>query len=219
MLHAGIQAGYVFKAVDFGSNTFPDQWDPNLGYYNSSLPTGVEDGDHLGYADVNFGLMWQKKFGKFLPEGGVSVYHINRPKESFYDDNVRVPARIAIHGGVKYDMSPNLHLTPRILLINQLKAKDYIVGSNAGFTLSPNSSGVREVGGGIFIRNTLASNTDAVIVSASALVRNIQIGISYDLNISSLKTYSNSRGAFEITLVYRSISTILNTFTIPCDRF
>lgn len=218
-LHAGIQAGYVHKVVDFGNNTFPDQWDPSLGYYNPALSTGVENGDRLSYPDVNFGFLWQKKIGKFLPEGGFSVYHLNRPKESFYDDDIRLPLRISFNAGVKYDLSPNFYVTPRILLINQMKAKDYIIGTNAGLTLSPNSSGVREVNAGIFVRNTLASNTDAAIVMVSAMVRNIQIGISYDLNISSLKTYSNSRGAFEITLIYRSLSTILNTFTIPCDRF
>jgi hypothetical protein len=64
----------------------------------------------------------------------------------------------------------------------------------------------------------ITSNTDAIILMAGTTVRNIRIGISYDLNISTLQTYSNNRGAFEISLVYRSISTILNTFTIPCER-
>lgn len=218
-LHGGIQIGYVHKSVDYGSNTFPDQWDPNLGYYNPGLSTGVENGDRLSYLDVNLGLMWQKKFGKFLPEGGFALYHINSPKESFYDADIHLPMKIAFHGGLKYDVSSSFYITPRLLLINQKGAKDYILGSSTGVTISPNASGVRELGAGVFLRNTLASNTDALIVNVSALVRNIQIGISYDLNISSLKAYSNSRGAFEITLIYRSLSTILNTFTIPCERY
>jgi type IX secretion system PorP/SprF family membrane protein len=218
-LHGGLQVGYVHKVVDYGNNTFPDQWDPSVGYYNPALSTGAENGDRLSYMDVNVGFVWQKKFGKFLPEGGFSLYHINSPKESFYEADNHLPMMLAFHGGVKYDVSPNFYVTPRLLLLNQVKAKDYIFGSSAGLTISPNASGVREIGGGVFLRNTLASNTDAVIVNISALVRNIQIGISYDLNISSLKAYSNSRGAFEITLIYRSLSTILNTFTIPCERF
>lgn len=218
-LHGGVQVGYVHKVVDYGGNTFPDQWDSNLGYYNPSIGSGIEQGDRLSYIDANIGLMWQKKFGKFLPEGGFSLYHINRPKESFYGDNVRLPLKFAINGAMKYDLSSSLYLYPRLLLLNQMKARDYIIGSAAGIALTPNSSGVREVSGGLYLRNTLAGNTDAFIINVNALVRNIQIGISYDLNISSLKAYSNSRGAFEITLVYRSISTVLNTFSIPCERF
>lgn len=218
-LHGGFQVGYVHKAVDFRDITFPGQFDPVTGKFNSTLPSGVEDGDRLSYLDVNFGLLWQKKIGRFMPEAGVSMYHLNRPKESFYGEDIRLPAKMAVQAGIKYDISPNLFITPRLFLLNQAKAKDYIAGANAGMTLSPNTSGVREVNAGVFVRTTIANNTDAVIVMASATVRNIQIGISYDLNISSLNTYSNSRGAFEITLVYRSLSTVLNTFTIPCDRY
>jgi len=218
-LNGGVQVGYVHKVIDFDDITFPGQYDPTSGTFNPSLPSGVEDGDQLSFLDVNFGLTWQKKIGRFMPEAGFSLYHLNSPKESFYNEDVHLPMKMAFQGSIKYDITSNLYLTPRLLLLNQEKAKDYIIGTNAGISLTPNSTGVREVSAGFFARNTLANNTDAVIVMASAVVRNIQIGISYDLNISSLKTYSNSRGAFEITLIYRSLSTILNTFTIPCERF
>ncbi len=218
-LHGGLQIGYVHKAVDFGNNTFPDQWDPNVGYYNPAMASSIQDGDRLSYLNINFGLMWRKKIAKFEPEIGFSLYHLNHPKESFYNEDVYVPLKEAIHIGVKYDLIPNLYIQPRLLLMNQLKAKDYIIGTSAGYTLPLNSSGVREINAGIYFRNTLASNTDAMIVMVGTSVRNFNIGISYDLNVSPLKAYSNNRGAFEITLIYRSISTVLNTFTIPCERF
>lgn len=217
-LHGGLQVGYVHKVVDFGDNTFPDQWDPVLGYYNPALNTGVEDGDRLSYLDLNFGLMWQKKISKFTPEAGVSFFHLNFPRESFYGENRRLPLKWSVHTGIKYDLSPGFYLTPAVLLMNQVKASDYIVGLNAGFSITPNSSGVNELSAGVYLRNMITTNTDAIILMAGTNVRNIRIGISYDLNISALEAYSNNRGAFEITLIYRSISTILNTFTIPCER-
>lgn len=218
ILHAGVQAGYVHKVVDFGNTTFPDQWDPVLGYYNPALSSGVEDGDRLSYLDMNFGMMWQKKISKFTPEAGFSLFHLNYPKESFYGDNRHIPLKWAVHTGIKYDMTPGFYITPAILLMNQAQASDYVVGFNAGFSVSPNTSGVHALNAGIYLRNMITSNTDAIILMAGTTVRNIRIGISYDLNISTLQTYSNNRGAFEISLVYRSISTILNTFTIPCER-
>jgi hypothetical protein len=49
-------------------------------------------------------------------------------------------------------------------------------------------------------------------------VSNLDVNISYDFNISPLKTYTNNRGAFEISFIFKSLSTILKTFTIPCER-
>lgn len=219
MLHAGLQVGYMFRVVDFGATTFPGQFDPGSGQFDSSLPAGVENGDRLSYLDVNFGFLWEKKFGKLKPEAGFSLYHLNKPKESFYNEDYHLPLKAAFQAAVRYDVSPTLYIQPRLYLLNQIKARDYIAGSSTGLVLSPNSSGVREVFGGLYLRNTLAGKTDAMIVMAGALVRNIQVGISYDLNVSSLKSYTNSRGAFELTIIYRSISTVLNTFSIPCERF
>lgn len=218
-LHGGLQIGYTHKAVDYDLITFNSQFNPATGAFDSNYNPLPEDGEKLSYLDINLGFLWQKKFGKWTPEGGFSVYHLNHPKESFYDNDNRLPAKWSFHGGARYDLSPNLYLMPRLLLMNQVTAKDYIIGSNAGFSVSPNPAGVREINAGLYVRNTLANKTDACIVMVGAMVRNIQIGISYDLNISSLQTYSNSRGAFEITIIYRSLSTILNTFSIPCERY
>jgi type IX secretion system PorP/SprF family membrane protein len=218
-LHGGLQLGYTHKAVDYNLITFPVQYDPAKGYYDSNYNPLPDDGEKLSYLDINLGFMWQKKFGKWTPEGGFSFYHLNHPKESFYGENNRLPMKWSVHGGARYDLSPSMYLVPRLVMMNQVTAKDYIIGSNAGFSVAPNPSGVREIQGGLFLRNTLANKTDACIVMVGAMVRNIQVGISYDLNISSLKTYSNSRGAFEITIIYRSLSTILNTFSIPCERY
>lgn len=219
MLHAGLQVGYMFRIVDYGMITVPGQFNSGTGQFDSSLPSELENGDKLSYLDINFGFLWEKKYGKFKPEAGFSLYHLNNPKESFYDDDNHLPMKTAFQAALKYDVSPSLYIQPRMYLLNQTKARDYIVGSSAGLAVVPNSSGVREIFGGLYLRNTLAGKTDAMIVMAGALVRNIQVGISYDLNVSSLKSYTNSRGAFELTIIYRSISTVLNTFSIPCERF
>ncbi|NJO68897.1 MAG: PorP/SprF family type IX secretion system membrane protein [Bacteroidetes bacterium] len=219
LLHGGLQVGFMHRVVDFSDITFPAQWDPSLGQYNPLLSSGAEDGDRLSYLDVGMGFIWQKKYGKLTPEAGFSLYHLNNPKESFYGADTRLPMKIGFSAAVKYDISQSFILQPRVLVLNQAKAKDYIAGSDFGYILAPNASGVRQVNAGVYLRNTLAGNTDAFIIMGGVVFRNFQIGISYDLNISPLKSFTNSRGAFELTLIYRSISTVLNTFTIPCERF
>jgi type IX secretion system PorP/SprF family membrane protein len=218
-LSGGLQLGYVYKVVDYADNTFPDQYDPDLGMFNPLLTTDAHNGDHLSYFDINAGISWKKKIGKLIPELGISVFHLNSPKESFLNENIHVPVKEALHVGLRYDITPGFFLKPQFLLMNQSQAKDFILGSHAGYELTPNPSGVKEINIGLYFRNSVIYNTDAMIFTLGTTVRNLNIGISYDFNVSSLKAYSNNRGAFEISLIYRSISTILNTFSIPCERF
>jgi type IX secretion system PorP/SprF family membrane protein len=215
----GLQIGYTYKVVDFGDNTFPDQFDVGLGYFNPLISSDVHNGDHLSYLDINLGMMWRKKINKLEPEVGLSLFHLNNPNESFFNENNHLPMKEAIHLALKYDVGPNFYLKPQLLYMNQLNAKDFLFGTHLGYNFSPNSSGVKEINAGVYVRNTVINSTDAMIITVGTMVRNLNIGISYDMNVSALQAYSNSRGAFEITLIYRSISTILNTFSIPCERF
>jgi len=42
--------------------------------------------------------------------------------------------------------------------------------------------------------------------------------LSYDINVSGLSQSTNV-STFEISLIYKSISTVLNSYSIPCERF
>lgn len=219
-INGGIQIGYMNKSVDYGNNTFPGQFDYTTGGFNPNMGGApANSGERLSYFDVNVGFGWRKKIGKFQPEGGFSVFHLNRPKESFYDNDVRLPLKSSFNAALKIDLSTSLYVFPRFVLMSQSKARNFLVGSEVGYALTSNSAGVRQIYGGIYTRNTIVNKTDAMVFNIGVLVRNISIGISYDINVSTLKEYTNNRGAFELTFIYRSLSTILNTFTIPCERY
>jgi len=80
-------------------------------------------------------------------------------------------------------------------------------------------SSVKELMAGAYIRNGFLSNADAIAVLIGATIGRIDVALCYDITVSGLKTATNSNGAFEISVQYKSISTVLNSYSIPCERF
>ena len=77
-LNFGIKASFVQKSLDWENAVWGDQIDPALG---AVLPTNQPQGNNAIYADFNSGLLLFSK-NLFL---GVSVDHLTRPKEIFYN--------------------------------------------------------------------------------------------------------------------------------------
>lgn len=60
---------------------------------------------------------------------------------------------------------------------------------------------------------------DAIIPYIGLEFKSIHVGYSYDINISSLKTASNSRGGNEISLIYIKKPVDPNAKKLNCPRF
>ncbi len=216
----GLQVGYVFKSFNFDEMTFPNQFDMNSGYFNTSLSSYEENvGDHTNYLDMNVGLIWRKKINIFEPEIGLAVYHLNYPNQSFAGENEHLPMRNVFHGSVKIYMSDELYLRPRGLYMSHYKATDFIAGTDAGYKILAKNTNVKEVFGGVYFRNGFGQSVNSLAILGGVTVGRLDIGITYDFNVVSSQSMPTTQGAFEITLAYKSISTVLNTYTIPCERF
>lgn len=219
-LSAGIQIGAVFKRLDYSKLSFPDQFEENPeAVYNPVLPTTAIGKDNVTYLDFNAGVSWKRRFKNYEPEVGLAFFHLNGPNGSFFDQTTaRVPVRKTIYASLKTDINPNVYIKPGIMLFAVSGFNDMMIGSQIGWTMQGNSLNVSEATSGIYLRNGILNNTDAIMVMFGAQIHNLNITISYDINISPLSSYTNGQGAFEISLIYRNISSIIKTFTIPCER-
>ena len=221
-LSFGIQLGLVLKNIDFGKLTFPDEFDistPDNLFNPETKPTSVIGNDNVTFLDVNIGAAWKRKINRYEPEVGISFFHLNNPKESFFDDKeARRPIRSTLYAAVKTELSPTIYVKPGILLFSLRGSSDMMMGSQIGYKVPGNSFNVSEAYGGIYLRNGIFREADAMMVLLGAQVHSLNINISYDINVSSLSSYTNHRGAIEISLIFRSISTVIKTFTIPCER-
>jgi type IX secretion system PorP/SprF family membrane protein len=213
----GLQIGYVIKSINYDKITFPNDWTGTN--FDPEHAVDENDRNQLSYLDINLGIGWKSKINKFEPEAGLAVFHVNQPSESFSGStSYKVPLRTTFHVAVKTDLSSNFYLKPGVLYSMARGSREMMVGSQLGYAVAGNRFNVREIYGGLYLRNGIADPSDAVMVMCGAQIKKITINVSYDLTLSSLKVYNGYRGAFELSIIFKSITTIIKTFTLPCER-
>lgn len=219
--NAGLQIGIASEKFDSKSLTFPDQYDITLGEFNPNLPTSEEAlYKRIFYPDINIGISIRRRIGRFIPNAGISIYHINKPNLSFQeaDDNYLANKKM-FHMGGQFYITKKLHLHPDILVINQIKFNTLFIGTKAGIDVPRNLYELKNFYIGSYLMVGENSGTNVFIFSTGLVFYNLQIGISYDYNITGLNTQAYNRGAIEISIVYLGQTTDLIKVTIPCDRY
>lgn len=219
-LNLGIQPGVVLKSIDFNSHSFPDQMNWNKGQFDNSLPnyeTNVIQKSN--YFDLNIGAVVSKRISKIEVELGYSLFHLTQPKETFVSNNNHLPIRKIMHGNITYYHSEKISMNLYSLLATTTKASDWVTGFNVEYTLSKTPFFRNAIFAGVMWRDGLKRISDAVIATAGMRYKNYTAGISYDVNVSTLHTATDYRGAFEIALIYTSKNTRLVKKQIPCDRY
>ncbi len=216
--HMGLQGGMVFKNYSLSELTFPSQFDMTTGHFNSQLPsTETNMQTNINYPDINVGVGWDKAFRYFHPEIGVSFFHLLSPKETFLDNNNKLPVRSSINAGINIPIQ-SFYIKPEVYQMRQHKATDMIQGLECGYYLKKSSPFFKRIFAGVFARNDFSTSFDASIFIAGVQIKQLQLGFSYDINMSDLSKATNNRGAFEFSLIYISKSTIPKKITLPCDR-
>jgi len=220
-LHAGIQPGVVIKTIDFYSHSFPNQLNWETGQFDHNLPnieTNVSQ--RYTYFDLNAGFAASRKFGKFEPEIGFAVFHVNKPRESFLTDKSnKLPVRQAYNAAIHYDLTNNVVLHLHTLYGYTTKASDWVSGLNVEYVLSRDAFFRNSVFAGFMWRDGFNRNFDASILTAGLNWKNYTMGFSYDITNSALKTSVDSKGAYEIAIIYRAKSTRLSRKAVNCERF
>lgn len=219
-LHIGIQPGVVIKSIDFYAHSFPNQLNWNTGKFDNTLvntETGVNQ--RFTYFDLNAGFGASKKFGKIEPEIGYTLFHINKPKESFLSLENKLKVRQAYNIGLNYYLNDKIILKGYTMYGYTTKVSDWVSGVNAEYVLSKNVFFTNSVFAGFMWRDGFKRNPDAGIVTAGMNYQNYTIGFSYDITFSQLKTAVDSKGAFEIAIIYKAKNTRLSKKAIPCERY
>jgi len=195
-LGIGFQASFVSKTIDYTKFLFSRQFTP-IGF-DASLPTG-EPRSTLGvnYPDMGTGILYS---GISNTEQqwyiGASYYHITRPNESMTGGDAKLSPRTTIHAGYNFSVNEMSKLYFSGLVMNSAITSEIMLGSIYQRYLDfyeKKSSFL----GGVYYRHN-----ESIIPYAGLESGDFQIGLSYDINISSLKTASESRGGFELTLQY-----------------
>jgi type IX secretion system PorP/SprF family membrane protein len=215
----GIQPGIVFRKTDLTKQTFPVQWDYAEGSFNQGVPNQESTiSESQYYFDLNIGFQWSKKFGKLEPKVGFAMDHINRPKDTYFTNFIeRLRSRKVFHAEVDYQLSEKFTLQPKLLWMWTTNANDMVLGTNVRYKL-PNKT-ITSVFAGVYYRHGVKRILDCAIPVVGCRFKRMDLGFSYDVNVSSLSEDVKRRGTFEVSLIYTAPSLKPKFTALPCDRY
>lgn len=211
-LGIGFQGTYGQKSLDRNKFYFEDQLTP-FGFTGVTQETFVNDNLNINYLDVNAGLLYSlstDETNDFYV--GASMYHINRPSESFQGATWNIATRTTISAGGYFPVSDILTLHTSGIYQYQNKATETVVGGALAAAIDKKSQQPSNVYAGLWYRLN-----DAIIPYVGLEFSGLRIGATYDINVSSLKAGSQSRGGAELSLIY--VKKPAGYKGIPCPKF
>jgi type IX secretion system PorP/SprF family membrane protein len=217
-LFMGAQAGYVLESFEIDPLTFPSQYNDNTGLFDSGMPNYLDNwDDNINYPDINLGIAWTANLNGLVPIVGFSVFHVNSPPVSLLKEDAKLSPRFAANASTYIPLKNRWYVKPDIYTNFQKTASNYLAGGTIGYNF-PLEEFMDKVYAGAEVRTQFHS-TDALVAVIGFGFMGLDVGLSYDLNISGLSKATNMRGAFEVSLVYTNFVSELNRISIPCDRF
>lgn len=198
-LGVGLQGTYHQRRIDYSKLSFENQYDPNG--YNPSLPIGeVLDNRSKNYLDVNAGILYNAILKDKSFFGGISLYNILKHEENFLGDDFKMPTRLMIQGGAQFTTAEYGRVYFSLTSMTQAKANETTIGGAYGLQFGEKII-KNEVRFGMWYRYK-----DALIPYVGYYYEGFQAGLSWDYTVSSLKTATQLRNGFELTLLYRIVN-------------
>lgn len=210
-LIAGGQIGAGQHTVDLNSLWFSPQYNPATGAPDASVSANeplVDNGNDATdvYLDFNAGLLWYALFGENLSlYAGGALFHLTGPEVSFSNmDPEPIYTRWVGHMGGEIPLTRELSLLPAIMVTGQGPYLSTTTGANFRYTNHDWRELAIRVGLWSHASRRLESGflMDAMTVAAILEVERFNLGLSYDINTSNFDLATNSRGAFELSLIY-----------------
>lgn len=194
-LTLGFMGGYVQRRFDVSKALTNAGFDgtPDEDFNNSSYH----------YWDGSVGLTYNSAYGNKADNNfyvGVAYHHFNKPKNTFFkSDTVVLQPRIALNAGINYAITDYSYISLEGDFYQQGSFEQVVFGGiyhtrfGGEFDYPEYTFGV-----GAYLRWN-----DAFIPVMKLDYKQMQLGLSYDANISQLKTATQGRGGFELSLGYR----------------
>ncbi|MFS8083968.1 MAG: PorP/SprF family type IX secretion system membrane protein [Ginsengibacter sp.] len=208
----GFQGTYGQKRLDISKLNYEDMLTP-FGFTGVTQEIYRNDNLNISYLDLNAGLLYSSSTSdqnNFYI--GASMYHINRPRESFKGGSWNISPRTTLSAGGYFPLSDIITLHTSGIYQVQNKATETVIGGALAAALDVES----ENPSNIYIGSWYRFN-DAIIPYIGLEFAGLRIGATYDINTSSLKSGSQSRGGMEISLIY--IKRPTGYKGIPCPKF
>ena len=223
-LVVGAQLGAGQRSYNWNDLWFTNQFDASSASVNYDADSG-ESFDQMStniFLDFNAGLLWYALWGErtSIYFGG-AMFHLNKPGISLLDNPMEtLPSRYVIHGGGELPLNDDLSLMPAIAFQSQGSSMSTTFGGNFRYTSRDWKELAIRAGLWGHFNNNLDQGfgMDAVVATAILEMERWNLGFSYDITTSILSVANNSRGAFEISLIYVHPAQS-RKFRVDCPNF
>ena len=210
VLSVGGHYGGEQRKVDINRLQFGDGFNPQGQYIQSqSLDNGRVLGD-AKYNDIDLGVAFSSRLNKTMDfTVGFSMYHVFRPNYSLVSSGgggpgpnpgpqqgfEKLPRRAVAHGQFNISLTDKWDFSPSFLFQSMSGNDEIVVQGLAGYLFNAEKGITLNMGLGYRL-------SDAINVLVGAKIKDLTVGLAYDINTSSLRTASNYRGGFEIAANY-----------------
>lgn len=213
-LGLGVQVTLAQERLDFSKLIFENQLGPNG--FDPTIPSGENiTNANITYPDYNVGLLYNATIhDNSNVYVGASYYHITQPNESFLGETNRINARITFHGGGAFPINETTRFYASGLYMQQGGATEIDFGGAFGLSVDDDPEQPT-----VFFVGSWYRWDDAINPYVGLEVKGIKVGLSYDINVSSLSSASLHRGGSEISLIYAKPSANPNKKRLNCPTF
>lgn len=203
----GFQVGLNQQSFDFTKATWDNQWNGDA--FDPSLQSRESiQLQQFSYLNFNAGALYY-----FVPDGnstfnvGASVSHLGGPNVSFYtlsDEPLKEKITLHSSGEFNLDKDNTSWVNPKIIIMKQGKQAEMVVGGYFKNKVQFKSKYTNYKKEAFFYGGLFYRWKDSFIVAARFEFNTIGLGLSYDVNNSSLSNLAGSANALEINLTYVS---------------
>ena len=193
----GIQPAFNYQSLNTDKLTSDAQWTGQR--FDASRPINETfQQTNSSYVDVALGFTYNLELSKMNLTAGASVYNLFEPNTHFLlADGGSLPRRYNFHVGGKIRINEKWFATPGILYARQEKFSEFVYGTEANYIMSASSYKYRVLFFGLWNRGK-----DAGMFNLGMYYNSWRVGVSYDINYSSLRTASNYKGGWEVSIIY-----------------
>jgi type IX secretion system PorP/SprF family membrane protein len=213
-LSMGFMGGLVQQSFDRSKVTTNSTYD------------GLGDGEtfsnpKLSYPDATVGMSYNAQLNDDVNNNiffGLAYHHLTHPRKSFYNNGTyAISPKWVGSAGIKFSVTPESYLTIQSDYSKQGSYQEFIAGALYGIKIGTDLDKPDYVlHGGAFIRWN-----DAIVPTVKLDYAPFSVSMSYDVNISKLKTSSYGRGGFELGISYVGFLDRANSAlnSVLCPRF
>lgn len=202
-LSLGFMGGLVRKSIDASKMTTDGQYGP--GGFDPTAPTGENlTAPNFNTWDASVGMSFNTTFGEDQENSmfvGAAYHHLNRPKNSFYRNAaIELNPKYVFSVGVTFGVDEYSYFIIQADHSIQGSFTETIGGALYSYKLGGDPvNALYTVHAGAFLRWK-----DALIPVIKLDRYPLSVALSYDVNVSQLKTASQGRGGIELSVSWIS---------------